>query len=146
MQNQRGNHGWRDVLIHQREVVYRCNCVKEDVLFRYRNTLHQLQTVLFATGDWFVHSCVYIPPQAHVSLALQNKANLYHELPKYRQHIKCPTRDSNILDIVSQWITSFLTDRQQLVRLGKFSSSTHGISTGAPQGCVLSPLIFFLYI
>ncbi len=46
---------------------------------------------------------------------------------------------------VCQWITSFLTDRQQLVRLGKFSSSTRTISTGAPQGCVLSPLLFSLY-
>ncbi len=36
---------------------------------------------------------------------------------------------------VCQWITSFLTDRQQLVRLGKFWSSTHTTSTGAPQGC-----------
>ncbi len=41
--------------------------------------------------------------------------------------------------------TSFLTDRQQLVRLGKLSSSTRTISTGAPQGCVLSPLLFSLY-
>ncbi len=46
---------------------------------------------------------------------------------------------------VCQWITSFLTDREQLVRLGKFSSSTQTISTGAPQGCVLSPLLFCLY-
>ncbi len=46
---------------------------------------------------------------------------------------------------VCQWITSFLTDRQQLVMLGKFSSSTRTISTGAPQGCVLSPLLFSLY-
>ncbi len=43
------------------------------------------------------------------------------------------------------WINSFLTDRQQLVMLGKFSSSTHTISTGAPRGCVLSPLVFSLY-
>ncbi|XP_052469923.1 uncharacterized protein LOC128026697 [Carassius gibelio] len=27
-----------------------------------------------------------------------NKANLSCELPKYRQHVTCPTRDSNILD------------------------------------------------
>ncbi len=31
------------------------------------------------------------------------------------------------------------------MRLGKFSSSIRTISTGAPQGCVLSPLIFSLY-
>ncbi len=47
---------------------------------------------------------------------------------------------------ICQWITSFLTDRQQLVKLGKFSSSTCIISTGAPQGCVLSPLLFSLYL
>ncbi len=46
---------------------------------------------------------------------------------------------------VSQLINSFLTDRQQLVKLGKFSSSIHTISTGAPQGCILCPLPFSLY-
>ncbi len=46
---------------------------------------------------------------------------------------------------ICQWITSFLTDRQQLVKLRNFSSSTCIISTGAPQGCILSPLLFSLY-
>ncbi|KAL0175032.1 hypothetical protein M9458_031000, partial [Cirrhinus mrigala] len=46
---------------------------------------------------------------------------------------------------VSQWITSFLTDRQQLVRMGTLMSSSRTTNTGAPQGCVLSPLLFSLY-
>ncbi len=46
---------------------------------------------------------------------------------------------------ICQWITSFLTDSQQPVRLGKFSSNTLTISTGVPHGCVLSPLLFSLY-
>ncbi|KAL0186728.1 hypothetical protein M9458_018398, partial [Cirrhinus mrigala] len=46
---------------------------------------------------------------------------------------------------ICQWISSFLTDRQQLVRLGKFTSHSRTTSTGAPQGCVLSPLLFSLY-
>ncbi len=46
---------------------------------------------------------------------------------------------------ICQWIASFLTDRQQLVRLGKLTSRTLTTSTGAPQGCVLSPLLFSLY-
>ncbi len=70
----------------------------------------------------FILVSVYIPPQAHNSSALQkladlitdtqqqhpdsvliilgdfNKANLSRELPKYRQHVTCRTRDNNILD------------------------------------------------
>ncbi len=49
---------------------------------------------------------------------------------------------------IFQWITSFLTDRQQLVRLGKLTFRTLTISTGAPQhwsSCILSPLLFPLY-
>ncbi|XP_050956488.1 unconventional myosin-Vc-like [Labeo rohita] len=46
---------------------------------------------------------------------------------------------------MSQWITSFLTDRQQLVRMGTLMSSSRTTNTGAPQGCVLSPLLFSPY-
>ncbi len=70
----------------------------------------------------FILVSVYIPPDANARSAVQkladqiteteqqhpdsvliilgdfNKANLSRELPKYRQHITCPTRDSNILD------------------------------------------------
>ncbi len=51
----------------------------------------------------------------------------------------------SVLTSICQWINSFLTDRQQLVRLGKYTSSTRTISTGVPQGCVLSPLLFSRY-
>ncbi|KAK3529347.1 hypothetical protein QTP70_029128, partial [Hemibagrus guttatus] len=42
------------------------------------------------------------------------------------------------------WILNFLTGRPQLVRIGNSFSSTSTLSTGAPQGCVLSPLLFTL--
>ncbi len=70
----------------------------------------------------FILVNVYVPPDACVSAAMQqlaeqiseteqryldslliilgdfNKANLSRELPKYKQHVTCPTRNSNILD------------------------------------------------
>ncbi|KAK3510757.1 hypothetical protein QTP70_022468 [Hemibagrus guttatus] len=46
---------------------------------------------------------------------------------------------------ICQWITNFLTDRQQQVRFGKLTSGSLTISTGASQGCVLSSLLFSLY-
>ncbi|KAK1803319.1 hypothetical protein P4O66_004102 [Electrophorus voltai] len=43
------------------------------------------------------------------------------------------------------WISNFLTDRPQSVQVGNYVSSTLTLSTGAPQGCVLSPLLYSLY-
>ncbi|KAK3574870.1 hypothetical protein QTP86_018337 [Hemibagrus guttatus] len=42
------------------------------------------------------------------------------------------------------WILDFLTGRPQSVRIGNSISSTTTLSTGAPQGCVLIPLLFTL--
>ncbi|KAK1806293.1 hypothetical protein P4O66_000162 [Electrophorus voltai] len=42
------------------------------------------------------------------------------------------------------WILDFLTGRPQFVRIGSSTSNTTTLSTGAPQGSVLSPLLFTL--
>ncbi|KAI3363340.1 hypothetical protein L3Q82_011965, partial [Scortum barcoo] len=42
------------------------------------------------------------------------------------------------------WVLDFLTDRPQSVRIHDVSSSSISLSTGSPQGCVLSPLLFTL--
>ncbi len=43
------------------------------------------------------------------------------------------------------WIMDFLTNRPQCVKLGIHRSSSLTLSTGSPQGCVLSPLLYCLY-
>ncbi|KAI4874755.1 hypothetical protein NFI96_005252 [Prochilodus magdalenae] len=43
------------------------------------------------------------------------------------------------------WVLDFLTGRPQVVRVGHSFSSTLTLSTGAPQGCVLSPLLYSLF-
>ncbi|KAI4893701.1 hypothetical protein NFI96_000602 [Prochilodus magdalenae] len=42
------------------------------------------------------------------------------------------------------WVLDFLTNRPQSVRIHNLTSSTTILSTGSPQGCVLSPLLFTL--
>ncbi len=44
-----------------------------------------------------------------------------------------------------RWILDFLTGRSQVVRMGNNTSSPLILNTGAPQGCVLSPLLYSLY-
>ena len=45
-----------------------------------------------------------------------------------------------------RWVRSFLTGRSQKVRIGSELSSSRMVTTGVPQGGVLSPLIFVLFV
>ena len=46
---------------------------------------------------------------------------------------------------ICHWIKDFLSNRPQTVKLGHHLSPTLTLSTGSPQGCVLSPLLYTLY-
>ena len=45
-----------------------------------------------------------------------------------------------------KWYNSFLTGRSQRVKIGDFISSSQSLTSGVPQGGILSPLVFVLYV
>ena len=55
-------------------------------------------------------------------------------------------RDFGLNISLCDWILNFLTGRPQAVPLGSTTSSTLTLNTGAPQGCVLSPLLYSLFM
>lgn len=54
--------------------------------------------------------------------------------------------DKKIDNNIICWIYNFLTSRSQRVKTSSHKSGKLSTSTGSPQGCVLSPLLFSLYV
>ena len=48
----------------------------------------------------------------------------------------------NVNPFIIKWYFSFLTNRVQCVKINEAKSDPEHISTGVPQGCVSSPVLF----
>jgi len=48
--------------------------------------------------------------------------------------------------ITLKWFTSYLENRTQVVKVEDNVSAKQSIKTGVPQGSILGPLLFLLYI
>ena len=77
---------------------------------------------------------------------------IYLDIAKYFDKIwhkgllyKCKT-EFGITGKLLEWLTSYLKDRKQRVRIGDTFSTTQTINAGCPQGSVLGPLLALIYL
>ena len=49
-------------------------------------------------------------------------------------------------DLAVTWFKSFLTNRTQIVKIGNCLSSPVNLTSGVPQGGILSPLLYIIYV
>lgn len=51
-----------------------------------------------------------------------------------------------IRGVAHEWITSYLNNRKQAVVIGSYQSDVRDVTTGVPQGSILGPLLFLIFV
>lgn len=102
---------------------------------------HSTDTALISLSDTIRHSMDKGMYTGIILLDLQKAFDtVNHEI--MIEKLKAVGVDHN----TTNWFHSYLTDRRQFVSLGDTKSSLNPNSCGVPQGSILGPLLFLLYI
>ena len=135
-----------------------CSKVMEHIIFHSIMTHLSSNNILIENQHGFRsgHSCATqlitltedilyaLDHQKQVDIVLLDFAKAFDTVP-HRRLLK-KLHYYGIRDNISKWIEAWLTNRTQCVLLEGESSGSVLVSSGVPQGTVLGPLMFLLYI
>ena len=91
-----------------------------------------------------ISDCLQFKPAHRTVLALLDYSKAYDTV--WREKLLHIMLDKGLPPKLVSWCASFLTNRQARVRLHGRDSRSVNMQQGLPQGSVLSPLLFLLYI
>ena len=82
----------------------------------------------------------------HLATCTRHLATCTWYLATCTWHLAICTWHLGIREIRNKWFASYLSNRKQYIEIDKSKSSLKSIINGVPQGSILGPVIFLVYI
>ena len=102
---------------------------------------YSTDTCLIYLSDYIRHECDKGNYTGMVVLDLQKAFDtVNHDILLYK------LKAVGVNQMALQWFSSYLTGRNQVVDINGTASSAKDISCGVPQGSILGPLLFVIYV
>ena len=107
----------------------------------FRSGLSCTSQLVGAVDDW---TSELNTGQSQIDVIVLDFSKAFDKVP--HQRLLQKIRSYGITNNNAKWIESFLTNRSHKVVINGTSSDVREVSSGVPQGTVLGPLLFLLYI
>ena len=114
---------------------------QDNLQFAYRSGRSVEDAILLFLNNVYTHLDV---PRSYCRILFVDFSSAFNTIQPHILVNKLKN-DLHMNNYLISWILEFLTNRVQYVNYCKVKSNTIITNTGAPQGCVISPVLFTIY-
>ena len=118
--------------------------IDNNLLYKYQSGILPHHSTVFQLIDIYHNICQAFDNNLFSCIVFCDVSKAFDRV--WHQGLLFKLRQNGIDDKLLQWLNSYLTNRKQKVTLKSLVSTLKSILAGVPQGLVLGPLLFLVYI
>ena len=115
-----------------------------NLLFKYQSGFRPGHSTTFQFIDIFHHICQSFDEKQYSCMIFCDISKAFHKV--WHRGLLFKLRQNGIKGKLLAWISNYLSSRKQRVKINSATSSLLSVNAGVPQGSVLGPLLFLVYL